>query len=301
MRFLVILVTLFASMWPEPQATTKTFNITAHQFAFDISPSPFVVNAGDTVTLNMTSRDVIHGFFMPDWGVNVDLVPGKTVTKTFVANAAGSFTYQCSVSTCGSGHTSMVGTFIVNAAPPAPTVTSFTPANGPAAGGTVVTITGTNFQSGATVMFGDAAAASVTINSATSISATAPAHASGGVTIVVTNPDGQSATAGTFTFAPSGPTVTSFVPTFGPSAGGTVVTITGTNFQSGATVKFGDASAASVTFNSATSITATTSAHAPAIVPLIVTNPDGQSITALSFSFVGPPGHGRRRAVGQHG
>ena len=167
-------------MWPAPAATTRSFTIVAHagskasQFGFDITPSPFVANEGDTVTLNISSNDVVHGFQLGDFGVNVDLIPGKPVTKTFVANSAGSFTYFCTQPSCGTGHTNMVGTFIVNAAPPAPAVTSLSPAAGPVTGGTVVTITGTNFQNGATVTFGDAAAASVTVTSATRITAIAP-------------------------------------------------------------------------------------------------------------------------------
>ncbi len=201
MRIVALLVTLLASLWPVPNTTTKAFTITAHQFAFDVSPSPFVVNQGDTVTLNITSTDVLHGFILPDYGVNVDLIPDKTVTKTFVATTPGTFLYACTHPECGSGHTNMVGNLTVNAQAPAPTVASVTPNAGPAAGGTVVTISGTNFQSGATVTFGDAAAASATVNSPSSITATAPAHAPAIVTITVTNPDGQSVGAGTFTFA----------------------------------------------------------------------------------------------------
>ena len=72
---------------------------------------------------------------------------------------------------------------------PAPTVTAISPATGPAGGGTPVTITGTGFLTGATVTFGGTSATGVTVVSATSITATAPAHAAGAVNIVVTNTD----------------------------------------------------------------------------------------------------------------
>jgi hypothetical protein len=52
-----------------------------------------------------------------------------------------------------------------------------------------VTITGTGFLTGATVTFGGTSATGVTVVSATSITATAPAHAAGTVNIVVTNTD----------------------------------------------------------------------------------------------------------------
>jgi hypothetical protein len=55
-----------------------------------------------------------------------------------------------------------------------------------------VTITGTNFATGATVTFGGTAATNVVVVSSTSITATTPAHAAGAVTVTVTNPGGQS-------------------------------------------------------------------------------------------------------------
>jgi hypothetical protein len=78
--------------------------------------------------------------------------------------------------------------------PPAPTISTVGPLSGTTAGGTVTTITGANFQSGATVTFGGTAAASVTFNSSSKLTVTAPAHATGTVSVVVTNPGGQSAT-----------------------------------------------------------------------------------------------------------
>ncbi len=77
---------------------------------------------------------------------------------------------------------------------PAPTVTTISPSSGPAGGGTPVTITGTGFQSGATVSLGGTAATGVTVVSSTSITATTAAHAAGAVNVVVTNTDSQSGT-----------------------------------------------------------------------------------------------------------
>jgi hypothetical protein len=77
---------------------------------------------------------------------------------------------------------------------PPPTVSSVAPSSGPTAGGTAVTITGTDFVSGATVTFGGTAATGVTVVNATTITATTAAHAVGAVDVVVTNPDTQSGT-----------------------------------------------------------------------------------------------------------
>jgi len=57
-----------------------------------------------------------------------------------------------------------------------------------------VTITGTNFATGATVTLGGAGATNVVVVSATQITATTPAHAAGAVNVVVTNPDTQTGT-----------------------------------------------------------------------------------------------------------
>lgn len=78
-------------------------------------------------------------------------------------------------------------------APPAPTVTSLSPSTGPEAGGTSVTITGTNFSGATAVNFGATPAASFTVNSTTSITATSPAG-TGSVNVQVTTGGGTSAT-----------------------------------------------------------------------------------------------------------
>src|SRR4051794_19118547 len=73
----------------------------------------------------------------------------------------------------------------------APKVTAISPNEGPAVGGTSVTITGEGFAAGATVKFGAAAATSVTVTSATSITATSPAG-SGTVPVAVSDSTGTS-------------------------------------------------------------------------------------------------------------
>ncbi len=75
----------------------------------------------------------------------------------------------------------------------------------------------------------------------------------------------------------------------GSTTGGTRVTITGTNFQSGATVTFGGAAATAVQVTDNATITATTTEHAAGTVDVIVTNPNGQSTTMqAAYTFVPP-------------
>jgi hypothetical protein len=98
--------------------------------------------------------------------------------------------------------------------------------------------------------------------------------------------------------APSGgapqdavPAVTSVSPNSGPTTGGTSVTITGTGFVSGATVKFDSSFATNVQIVSSTTITATSPAHTVGTVSVVVTNPNGQSGTlSKGFTFTSPQG-----------
>lgn len=76
-----------------------------------------------------------------------------------------------------------------------PTITDISPATGSVSGGTAVTITGTEFATGATVTFGGDSATDVVVTSATEITCVTPAHAAGAVDVVVTNTDASTVTA----------------------------------------------------------------------------------------------------------
>ena len=103
-----------------------------------------------------------------------------------------------------------------------------------------MTITGTNFAAGATVTFGGTAATNVVVVNSTTITATTPAGSAGAVTVTVTNVGGQSGSlTNGFTYVVTADGEQCESPNSGPTAGGTAVTITGTNFAAGATVTFG--------------------------------------------------------------
>ncbi len=112
--------------------------------------------------------------------------------------------------------------------------------------------------------------------------AVAAGAATGSRTITVTNPDGQATTSasGILTIGPSGSgvAVTGINPGAGSTAGGTPVTITGTNFQAGASVSLGGTAATSVVVVNSVTITAVTGAHAAGVVDVAVTNPDSQTV-----------------------
>lgn len=94
---------------------------------------------------------------------------------------------------------------------PAPTVLSISPNNGTEAGGTAVTIAGTEFTDATAVTIGGTAVTSFTVDSATQISAVTAAHAVGtGLSVNVTTPGGTNAdnTLFAYTAAPTSPVFT---------------------------------------------------------------------------------------------
>jgi hypothetical protein len=87
----------------------------------------------------------------------------------------------------------------------------------------------------------------------------------------------------------AGPTVGSVSPSGGATAGGTVVTITGTGFTGASAVSFGGARARSFTVNSSTRITALSSAHAAGQSRVTVTTSGGTSAENVLFTFIARP------------
>ncbi len=179
---------------------------------------------------------------------------------------------------------------------PAPTpltLTAVSPSTGPAGGGTPVTLTGDGFVSGATVMIGGVRA-SVTAFTSTSMTASTGMHAVGVVGVVVTNPDGRSASlAEAFTYAPDPdfgpPKITSISPTLGSISGGTWISIRGTGFRSGMAVIVDGVRTQVNVFQEGTSAAVHTVAHPEGRVDVAVMNTDGKSDTVSGgYRFAAP-------------
>jgi len=216
---------------------------------------------------------------------SVSFGSASSLTATAPAQAAGKVSVTVINPDGQSGTLSGAYTY---ADAPTLTLTSVTPSSGATNGGTEVTLNGTGFASGATVSFGGVPATGVVVASPISISARTPTHLAGKVDVVVRNPDGKQAMLSSgFTYVPSpAPTISQVSPNTGAPEGGLTVTITGTNFVPGATVKFGSAAATQTNVASATSLTATTPAMAAGSVMVSVTNPDGQTASkADGFTY----------------
>jgi hypothetical protein len=256
-----ITVTTFAGTSSTSSADQFTYNnVTASAPAVTaVSPSTGSTAGGQLVTITGTN---FTGTSAVDFGGTAasafTIVSATTITATAPAGSAG--TIDITVTTNNGTSATGSADHFTYLSTPAPGVTSLGTSTGTTAGGTSVAITGTDFTGATAVMFGNVAAASVTVNSATSITATSPAEPTGVVDITVTTPSGPSATLSsdqfTYTLA-SAPTISSLGTSSGSTAGGTSVAITGTNFTGATGVYFGGVAAASFTVNSSTSITAT--------------------------------------------
>ncbi|HWX73703.1 MAG TPA: IPT/TIG domain-containing protein [Solirubrobacteraceae bacterium] len=171
-----------------------------------------------------------------------------------------------------------------------PSVSGVNPTEGPEAEGTSVEISGSGFTGATAVSFGATSAVSFKVNSGSSITATAP-KGSGTVDVTVTTPVSTSAAtaADHYTFQPP-PTVSSVTPNAGTEKGGTEVTIAGTNFTSGSTVKFGTNPATGVKMNSSESLTATSPAGTlGTMVDVTVTTAGGTSATSSNDLYTYVP------------
>jgi hypothetical protein len=204
------------------------------------------------------------------------LPPGLTVSLgTLSGSPTTSGPYDFIIQAADSLANTATKAFTLAVSALAPTVTSVSPSSGPTAGGNSVTIAGTTFTGATSVTFGGTAATSLAVVNATTITATVPAGAAGSASVIVITPAGSNAANTLYTYIP-GPTVTSVNPSSGSTAGGTVVTITGTTFTGATSVTFGGV-AASFTVVNATTITATVPVGAAGDASVIVTTPAGSN------------------------
>jgi cytochrome c oxidase subunit 2 len=74
------------------------------------------VPAGKAIKLVMTSRDVIHSFYVPAFRIKQDILPGRYTTVWFIAKEPGTYPIYCA-EFCGVSHSAMLGSVnVVSAA-----------------------------------------------------------------------------------------------------------------------------------------------------------------------------------------
>ena len=208
-----------------------------------VAPSGGPLSGGTSITITGTgfiSGATIKIGTNPATGVNV--TNSTTITAITPAGTGAQSVVVTNPDTQSSN------TNITFAYAAAPTVTAITPSSGLNSGSlNISNLQGTGFLPGATVQLQKSGQTSI---SGTSVSVVGPTQitftfnlsgaATGTWNVVVTNTDTQFGTlTNGFTVTNPAPTVTSVAPSGGPLSGGTSITITGTGFMSGATVKIG--------------------------------------------------------------
>jgi hypothetical protein len=167
------------------------FTYTALPVITSVTPASGSTAGGTVVTItgfNFTGATVVAFEGTP--GTNVSVNAGGTqITVTTPARAAG--TADITVTTpAGTNADTATDNFVFGGGP---SITGLSPTQGPTAGGTTVTITGTGFTGATAVMFGATAATSFNVVNDTTITAVSPVGVNGVVRISVVTPIGTSA------------------------------------------------------------------------------------------------------------
>jgi hypothetical protein len=270
---------------------------TADQFSYDAVPTVTGVNPGAGPLAGGTGVTITGTGFTGATAVDFGSAPAQiltvtsnAITTTSPGGSAGPVVVT--VTTPGGTSSSTMASTREFTYTSGPTITSLSPSAGPVAGGTAVTIAGTNLGSAQSVKFGSLTAV-ITADSSTSITATVPpASAAGTATVVVKTPGGSSPTTGSgFVFSYDAlPTVTSVSPGSGPDAGGTTVTVNGTGFvDGGTTAAFGSTPGTDVKVVSSKQLTVSSPVHSDGAFDVTVTTPGGTSGTSAADQFAFTP------------
>ena len=236
--------------------------------SFDLASGPVGTSVVITGTgFNNASAVKFNGTAATGYTVNT------AGTQLTVAVPTGATTGTISLTTPGSTTTSSTSFTVVLP----PTITSFSPPDGPVA--TSVIITGTNLSNATAVTFNNVNAPGFVVNSATQITVSVPAGASTGP-VSVTTPIGTGSSSGNFVFLPT-PTLSGFAPALGPE--GRPVVLSGTNLDVVTAVRFNGVNAPGFVINSPTQITVSVPAGATS-GPVSATAPGGTATSTASFA-----------------
>jgi cytochrome c oxidase subunit 2 len=100
-------------------AEHRTVEVTAQQFAWtftypdeQLTTGQLVLPVDEPVELRLQARDVIHSFWVPEWRMKQDAVPGITTKLVITPNKTGTYTVVCT-ELCGLGHATMRARAIV--------------------------------------------------------------------------------------------------------------------------------------------------------------------------------------------
>ena len=271
-------------------------------------------NCGSTVTRKLGDHAAITGTSNSWWQISTTwscLVGTATSNVRFVTYLEDYYAYDLAPDYY-TGTPISFSTLVAGS----PSITTISPASGPAAGGTRVTITGTNLAGTTSVRFGELAATIVS-KAATTLVVTSPAGMPGpenvtvqnavasatkdsgftyqsgavgqSVSLSVTNPDGTTSRSSVFTYtAPAPPTITAVSPVAGPADGGNTITLTGTAMSGISSVTVGGLNAIIVSKTS-TSVVLSAPPSVAGTVAIAATSVAGTAHKPAAYRFVASP------------
>ena len=170
----------------------------------------------------------------------------------------------------------------------APTIQNVAPSYGPMTGGTTLTVYGTGFFPGSTlVIVGGILCEPVQYLSSTSVSClTGPSTVPGLSTVTLIGPDNRSTSkSAAYIYQDSAPIITSVSPNSALFTGNIPITISGSGFKSGAYVSVDGTTCRSAEFVDSTTINCTIPPHSPGVANVTVTNRDLQSSNSLPLTY----------------
>lgn len=282
------------------QATTSvSFTGSPSGSASTVTANPGAVPADGTAASTITVT-ILDGAGQPIPGQNITLSGSNGTRSSITAvtnptNASGvatftvtdqtpeSVTYSATDTSVNPAQQIFSTAQVVFGATLAPSVSSVSPSYGPSTGGTKVTISGANLGTATGVQFGTTLVTRFSVNKKTgAVTVTSP-PGKDIVDVQVVTPAGTTAPvpADLFRYAPA---VSGVSPARGPSAGGTEVTISGTNLDDVTAVTFGDTPAASFNVSKKGTLTAV-SPPGTAAVDVRVTAGGGKSADSPSDKF----------------
>lgn len=107
---LILGVALLSSCSRKQAAPAVHLAITMRKFV--IEPNLIRVKRGENVVLDVSSKDVQHGFEVEQLGINEPIQPGKPAAIALDTSKRGQFRMECSI-ICGAGHDDMTGNIVV--------------------------------------------------------------------------------------------------------------------------------------------------------------------------------------------
>jgi hypothetical protein len=269
--------------------------------------SPASINTSGTSILTArvaTGNDGSTGYQVADGTpVSVAGTPGSvSPASSITASGAASSTYTAGTAAGTASVSATLDSQTLTASinvtlAPVPTLTTIAPASGVQGATVPVTLTGTNFVSGATVAVNNPgiAVGAVNVVSATQITVTFTIGANtalGAANITVTTSGGTSAAA-VFTVNPPVPTLSTIAPAIGVQGATVPVTLTGTNFVSGTTVAVNNpgiaVSAVNVVSATQITVTFTIAANAALGTTNVTVTTSGGTSAAVVFTVDPPP------------